>query len=148
MTSSAEFYHQDPSRDLRRVFDQARNLITRTAPNEATHVLELIDEAERASAALPKTATTADKSDAEDEDIVDVVSQLPLEVNSAITWYMKKHHVSRADLAKRLGVTPGRVSQVLSGDENLTLRTIGTVAQALRAYVNVRLVPEEEAHRV
>lgn len=148
MTSSAEFYNQDPSRDLRRLFDQARNVITRSAPNGATHALKLIDEAERASVALPKTATATDESEAEDEDIVDVVSQLPLEVNSAITWYMKKHHISRADLAKRLGVTPGRVSQVLSGDENLTLRTIGQVAQALHAYVDVRLVPEEEVHRV
>jgi predicted XRE-type DNA-binding protein len=74
----------------------------------------------------------------------DVVSQLPLEVTSAITWYMKQHRVSRAELAKRLSVTPGRVSQVLSGDENLTLRTIGTVAEALGAHVEVTLIPADE----
>jgi transcriptional regulator with XRE-family HTH domain len=30
-----------------------------------------------------------------------------------------------------MGVSPGRVSQILSGDENLTLRTVGAVLDAL-----------------
>jgi len=110
----------------------------------ASPVLDLINEVERATATANETASVPDVVDRETEDVVDVVYQLPLEVNSAITWYMKQHNITRADLAKRLGVTPGRVSQVLSGDENLTLRTIGTVAQALGAYVYVRLVPEAE----
>ncbi len=106
-------------------------------------MLELLDEVERAAAALPESPSVTEV----EEDVVDVVAQLPLEINSAITWYMKEHGVSRSDLAKRLGVTPGRVSQVLSGDENLTLRTIGTVAQALHAYVNVTLVPQDEVRQ-
>lgn len=147
MTSTPEFYAQDPRRDLRHLLDQARHTITRSAPNVARPVLEAIDEVERAVDDLPETSTATGEA-IEDDDLVDVVSQFPLEVNSAITWYMKQHSISRTDLAKRLGVTAGRVSQVLSGGENLTLRTIGTVAQALDAYVSVTLVPAEEVRRM
>jgi transcriptional regulator with XRE-family HTH domain len=43
------------------------------------------------------------------------------------------HHAgkSRADLARALGWSRGRVTQVLSGHENLTVQTIATVTQAL-----------------
>jgi transcriptional regulator with XRE-family HTH domain len=43
------------------------------------------------------------------------------------------HHTgkSRADLARALGWSRGRVTQVLSGHENLTVQTIATVTQAL-----------------
>ena len=43
------------------------------------------------------------------------------------------HHAgkSRADLARALGWSRARVTQVLSGHENLTVQTIATVTQAL-----------------
>ena len=43
------------------------------------------------------------------------------------------HHAgkSRADLARALGWSRGRVSQVLSGNENLTVQTIAAVTKAL-----------------
>jgi transcriptional regulator with XRE-family HTH domain len=52
---------------------------------------------------------------------------------------MSQHKISRADLAQSMGVSPGRVSQILSGDENLTLRTLSSVAAALGAEVEVIL---------
>jgi hypothetical protein len=55
------------------------------------------------------------------------------------TWFMSEHKVSRADLAHAMGVSPGRVSQILSGDENLTLRTLSSVAAALGAEIEVAL---------
>ena len=39
--------------------------------------------------------------------------------------------VSQKELAARLDLTEGRVSQILSGNGNLTLRTLGAVAWAL-----------------
>ena len=48
-----------------------------------------------------------------------------------ITWYMSEHKVSRADLAQSMAVSPGRVSQILSGEDNLTLRTLSAVLDAL-----------------
>ena len=43
------------------------------------------------------------------------------------------HHAgkSRADLARALGWSRGRVTQVLSGNENLTVQTIAAVTKAL-----------------
>lgn len=58
-----------------------------------------------------------------------------------VSWYMSEHKVTRADLAQAMGVSPGRVSQILSGDENLTLRTISGVLAALGAELEVILHP-------
>ncbi|MER6735946.1 helix-turn-helix domain-containing protein [Streptomyces puniciscabiei] len=44
---------------------------------------------------------------------------------------------SRSDLAKAMGVSPGRVSQIMSGDANLTVRTLAAVAEALDADVQI-----------
>lgn len=60
-----------------------------------------------------------------------------------VTWYMREHKVTRSELAQSMGVSPGRVSQILSGDENLTLRTLGSVIDALGAEIDVTLRPRE-----
>jgi transcriptional regulator with XRE-family HTH domain len=61
-----------------------------------------------------------------------------------ITWYMREHKMSRAQLAQSMGVSPGRVSQILSGDENLTLRTLSGVLAALGTQVDFALRPGDE----
>jgi DNA-binding Xre family transcriptional regulator len=61
-----------------------------------------------------------------------------------VSWYMTQHKVSRADLAQSMGVSPGRVSQILSGDENLTLRTLSSVCAALGADFEMTLRPAGE----
>ena len=48
---------------------------------------------------------------------------------------------ARADLAARMGVSPGRVSQILGGGENLTLRTLAALSTALDARFDVDLNP-------
>jgi transcriptional regulator with XRE-family HTH domain len=60
---------------------------------------------------------------AEDLKAVDVAADLTLLL----------HHVgkSRADLARALGWSRARVTQVLSGHENLTIQTIAAVTKAL-----------------
>jgi len=62
-----------------------------------------------------------------DEELSLLVTQLMNEIN----WHMRERGLTRADLAGRMGVSPGRISQVLSGGENLTLRTIASLATAL-----------------
>ncbi|MDF5758223.1 helix-turn-helix transcriptional regulator [Spongiactinospora sp. TRM90649] len=69
---------------------------------------------------------------------------LPVEIIDEITWYMREHKISRAELASTMGVSAGRVSQILSGEENLTLRTLGSVADALGARFEIGLRPVEE----
>jgi len=70
-------------------------------------------------------------------------SQLITQLMNEINWYMHERKLTRADLASRMGVSPGRVSQVLSGGENLTLRTLASLATALDARFDLALRPRE-----
>jgi len=70
-----------------------------------------------------------------DEEMHGLVTQLTNEIN----WLMREHGLTRADLAARMGVSPGRVSQILGGGENLTLRTLAALATALDARFDVKL---------
>jgi transcriptional regulator with XRE-family HTH domain len=79
----------------------------------------------------------------EDRD-VDRPAGLPQEIVDEITWYMREHKITRSELASSLGVSPGRVSQILSGEDNLTLRTLGGVVDALGARLEVTIQPVEE----
>ncbi len=69
------------------------------------------------------------------------LSQLVTQLTNEINWYMHERGLTRADLASRMGVSPGRVSQVLSGGENLTLRTLAGLATALDARFGIDLRP-------
>jgi transcriptional regulator with XRE-family HTH domain len=70
-----------------------------------------------------------------DEEMHGLVTQLTNE----ITFHMRERGISRADLAARMGVSPGRVSQILGGGENLTLRTLAALAVALDARFDFEL---------
>lgn len=73
-------------------------------------------------------------------DEFDFVS-LSQDVRAAMCWRMQELGMTRKDLARRLDVTPGRISQMLSGDENLTLKTIAAISGCLGARAEVTLVP-------
>jgi transcriptional regulator with XRE-family HTH domain len=70
-----------------------------------------------------------------DEEMHGLVTQLTNE----ITFHMRERGITRADLAARMGVSPGRVSQILGGGENLTLRTLAALAGALDARFDFEL---------
>ncbi len=70
-----------------------------------------------------------------DEEMLTLVTQLTNEVN----WHMRERGLTRADLAARMGVSPGRVSQILGGGENLTLRTLAALSVALDARFDLEL---------
>jgi transcriptional regulator with XRE-family HTH domain len=74
-----------------------------------------------------------------DEELSLLITQLMNEIN----WHMRERGLTRADLASRMGVSPGRISQVLSGGENLTLRTLASLAAALDARFETELRPQE-----
>jgi transcriptional regulator with XRE-family HTH domain len=73
------------------------------------------------------------------------LARLPREMTTAVTWYMKERGITKRELAERLNVTPGRVSQILSGGENLTLRTLATVCAALDAHFQVDLAENKSS---
>jgi predicted XRE-type DNA-binding protein len=79
--------------------------------------------------------------EADDAGIDEELSRLITEVTNEINWRMREDDVTQADLAGRMGVSPGRVSQVLSGGENLTLRTLVSLATALDGRFEVQLRP-------
>jgi len=64
-------------------------------------------------------------------------------VRAAVRFHMQECNISRAQLAREMGVTPSRVTQILSGDENLTLRTLGTLAACLGGRFVVDFVPDD-----
>jgi transcriptional regulator with XRE-family HTH domain len=70
-----------------------------------------------------------------EDGLLALVTQLTNEIN----WYMRERGLTRADLAARMGVSPGRVSQILGGGENLTLRTLAALSTALDARFDVEL---------
>jgi len=78
-----------------------------------------------------------------DDRVDEQLASLITQVTNEITWYMSERGLTRADLAGRMGVSPGRVSQVLSGGENLTLRTLAGVLAALDARFEMQLAPRE-----
>ena len=72
-----------------------------------------------------------------DEEMLALVTQLTNEIN----WCLRERGLTRADLAARMGVSPGRVSQILGGGENLTLRTLAALSTALDARFDIELNP-------
>jgi transcriptional regulator with XRE-family HTH domain len=71
--------------------------------------------------------------------IDDEMLALVTHLTNEISWYMRERGLTRADLAARMGVSPGRVSQILSGGENLTLRTLAALSTALDARFSIEL---------
>jgi transcriptional regulator with XRE-family HTH domain len=69
--------------------------------------------------------------------------ELFVEVTEKICEYMERENVSRSELAKRLDVSKGWITQILSGGRNLTLRTLSDVADALGYEVKLRFKPSE-----
>ncbi len=53
------------------------------------------------------------------------------EVTDTLEALVESMGISRKELARRLGVSQGRVSQILNGGDNLTLRSLAAVGWAL-----------------
>lgn len=65
--------------------------------------------------------------------------ELILQTSNMIYEMMERESVTKAELAKRMGKTPAYVTQLLSGNRNLTLRTIADIALALELRPSVTL---------
>jgi transcriptional regulator with XRE-family HTH domain len=62
------------------------------------------------------------------------------EATETIAGLLTSLGIPRKELARRLEVSAGRVSQILSGAENLTLRSLGALGWALGIRFNLRPV--------
>lgn len=63
--------------------------------------------------------------------------RLARQATASLSGLLAERRMSRTDLAKAMGVSPGRVSQILSGDANITMRTLASVAEAVGARVEI-----------
>ena len=68
---------------------------------------------------------------------------LLIRLNERICERMNELEMSRADLARKLGVSRAAVTKMLNGQPNMTLKKLVTVAMALDAEVEVSLRPEQ-----
>jgi transcriptional regulator with XRE-family HTH domain len=64
--------------------------------------------------------------------------ELILDVTELLSGALEERHLTKSDLAEKLGKTKGFVTQVLSGNRNLTLRTIADIADALAFRIRMR----------
>ncbi|MEU7043777.1 helix-turn-helix transcriptional regulator [Streptomyces varsoviensis] len=74
-------------------------------------------------------------------------ARLARQATASLAGLLAERGMTRKDLADCLGVSPGRVSQILSGDENLTLRSLAAVAESLDARVEISFYDPSPAER-
>ncbi|WEP01023.1 helix-turn-helix transcriptional regulator (plasmid) [Streptomyces sp. FXJ1.172] len=72
-------------------------------------------------------------------------SQVARQATASLAGLLAGLGKTRSDLAKAMGVSPGRVSQIMSGDANLTVRTLAAVAEALDADVQITFCPRPQS---
>lgn len=78
---------------------------------------------------------------AEDKESLKLLQQerLLLAVTELMQEAMDESETRRVDLARALGVSRGRITQILGGEDNLTLRTVADVFTAMGKQLAVTL---------
>lgn len=70
-------------------------------------------------------------------------ADLAIQVSRLLYLAISRTKITQADLAGRLGVTEGRVSQVLNGDGNVHIATLGRFMRAMGYRIQLRAEPTE-----
>lgn len=70
--------------------------------------------------------------------------ELILNVTNVLTEALNNAGVTKSELAKRIGRSPGFVSHVFGGGRNLTLRTISDIAAALELRPTLNVSPNRQ----
>ena len=92
-------------------------------------------------------AKTRERLERYEHDPAYQAEKLSLAVTEEFARVMKEKGMSRKDLAERLGVSKARVSNILNGSPNLTLKTLAAVAVALDSKVHLELTEPSELLR-
>ncbi|MGW2347421.1 helix-turn-helix domain-containing protein [Actinacidiphila glaucinigra] len=72
------------------------------------------------------------------EEVAALGASIARQAAASMAGLLDARDMTRTDLAAAMGVSTGRVSQILSGDENLTVRSLAAAALALQAHVEIR----------
>jgi len=83
-----------------------------------------------------KRSSTTRKPRSPEEELIARTTESILEA-------MKRRSVTKAELARRTGTTNAYITQLLSGDRNLTLKTIAVVAEALNVSPRLTLLEND-----
>jgi DNA-binding Xre family transcriptional regulator len=87
---------------------------------------------------LGATFTAGEEQRAFERDVVRLVAFA--ELLKALDDVRESEHVSKAELARRVGVKPSVVSRLFNGEgKNVQLETVADVADALDIYLDVRI---------
>lgn len=70
--------------------------------------------------------------------------QLALSVSTEIYQIMAEKGITKADLAKRLGTSKAYVTKILTGDANLSLKTLAKIQNALNSQFKISLFKSED----
>ena len=74
--------------------------------------------------------------------------QLLFDATELISRALANERISRAELAKRIGKSKAYVTQVLRGQNNMTLRTLSDLANALGYDVELGALNPSTSHRI
>jgi transcriptional regulator with XRE-family HTH domain len=72
------------------------------------------------------------------------IERLELQIRNLIAKLMDEHGVNRTELGRRLKVSKSYITQLLSGNQNMTLRTVGEVLHELGYRLRTQPEPLEE----
>jgi len=87
---------------------------------------------------LGETFQSADEQRAFERDVIKLVAFA--ELLKALDDIRESEHVSKAELARRVGIKPSVVSRLFNGEgKNVQLDTVADVADALDVYLDVRI---------
>lgn len=64
-------------------------------------------------------------------------------ITNQVALYMQDNSISQHDVAEKIGLSEARISNILNGDANITLRTTASLAYAVGMRFEVELKPIE-----
>lgn len=70
-----------------------------------------------------------------------------LQFTEELLALMTAQHVTRAELARRIGVSPAYISKVFRGTANLTIDSMSKLALAVGASVRLHVAPNDQVTR-
>jgi transcriptional regulator with XRE-family HTH domain len=111
---------------------------------------QLIQEDSNSSEAIvPEAPTLIDELESSEAGAQEMAAaRLAVEVTAAFTRAIRESGVSQKRLCESLDLSPGAVSQVVNGDGNLRVSTIGRYFRALGYQARLFLEPVESERRV
>lgn len=69
-----------------------------------------------------------------------------MDISASVWTRAKELEISNAQVASAMGVTPGRISQIIKGDQNMTLKTLAKLECALGFRLDAGFRYSDEKH--